>query len=230
MSGNTSIGNSGFKVLAKAIINEHCEAERVGKGIILRKLNLSYGSIDDNKLIVLGKALPYIQEVDLSRNVSIGNAGLEVIAKAIISEQGAAEREGKNIALRKLDLSSCVLDKKELMALAKSPPYIQEVDFSEFRSIGNAEFDVQTKTIIIEQGEAEKGDKSIALKKHDLFDCSVDEKKLIAFAKALSYVQEVDLSKIRSILNAGFEVLAKAIMSEQDETEKRGKNIALKKT
>ena len=61
----------------------------------------------------------------MSWNNSIGNAGFEVLAKVIISEQGQAGKGGKSIALRKLTLSGCSINNNKLIAFANVLPNIE---------------------------------------------------------------------------------------------------------
>ena len=185
---NEGISEDGFEVLANEIISAKHQLESENKNISLKRLGITCDGFNENHLSALAKALPCIQEVNLSRNSSIGTAGFEVLANAIISAQGEAEKGGKNITLKKLYLSDCSIDDNKLIAFSKAIPYIQEVDFSHNKSIGNAGFEGLAKVIISEQGETVKGDKSIALRKLHLFHCSIDDKKLIEFSKALPYI------------------------------------------
>ena len=112
LSGNSSLGVPGIKMLAEAIRNAKNEASKENRMIRLSTLILSNCNIKGEQLEFLAEAIPHVRTVDLSHNRSMSKAGLKVLVKEISN----AERKERT-ALRKLDLSFCELRENSLVLL-----------------------------------------------------------------------------------------------------------------
>ena len=229
MSGNKSMGTDGFKVLAKEVISTQNQAENNGRSIALKTLSLWGCNLNENELSEFSKVVPYIQEINLSGNKSMGAAGFNVLARDIIDAQKVAASKGKGIALKKLSLVGCNLDREELIAFAEGIPYVQEVNLAVNKSMGTDGFKVLAEEIVNAQLQVETKGKDIALKTISFSDCDLNQNELNAFVKGIPYIQEVDLSWNQSIGTAGFKLLAEEITSAKDRAESNGKYIALTK-
>ena len=163
---NEEMGEQVYSELAKAIVKASGEAEEKGKCIKgkcidLQKLSLRACLITGEKLAALSPALPYIKEVDLSYNATMGEQEYSKLAKTIVKAGGEAEEKGKCIDLEKLYLMDCDITAEDLAALSPALPYIKEVDLSYNVNMGEQVYAELAKTIVKASGEAEQKGKYI---------------------------------------------------------------------
>ena len=229
LSYNEEMGEQVYSELAKTIVNASGEAEQKGKCIDLQKLSLRACLITGEKLAALSSALPFIKEVDLSYNATMGEQEYSKLAKTIVKAGGEAEEKGKCIDLQKLYLMDCDITAEDLAALSPALPYIKEVDLSYNATMGEQEYSKLAKTIVKAGGEAEEKGKCIDLEKLYLMDCDITAEDLAALSPALPYIKEVDLSYNVNMGEQVYAELAKTIVKASGEAEQKGKYIDLQK-
>ena len=229
LSRNQQMEMHGYAEVAKAILEANGEAAPKRKCIDLQKLGLTGCQITSEELTALSPALPFIREVELSRNSQIGIHGYTEVGKAIVKANGEAEQKGKCINLQTLSLMFCQITSEELTALSPALPFIKEVKLSGNEQMGMHGYTEVAKAIVKANGEAAPKGKCIDLQKLSLRDCQITSEELTSLSPALPFIKEVDLSGNKEMGMHGYTEVAKAIVKANGEAAQKGKCIDLQK-
>ena len=222
-------GTNGLAAISDSIVSSHKKAKHKRKGIHLAKLAVINCNLTHKQLASLSSALPFLSEVDLSRNEQIGIQGYRELVEAVVKSIEEAAQVGRCINLQKLSLRSCHITAEKLIALSVVLPFITEVDLSGNEEIGMQGYSELVKVILKSNEEAAQNGKFVKLQKLCIKVCDITSDELTALSPGLPFIKEVDLSQNKQIGMQGYSELAKAIVKADEKAAQKGKCINLQK-
>ena len=234
---NTLLGTLGIEAVATAITGAHergCK-QHDGYTIPLKNLDLSECQLNEEQIIALSPAIPFVEKVNLSGNTQLSTRGLEAVVLAITSahERGYKQVEVCTNPLKKLYLKACQLNEEHITALSPAIPFVTEVNLYGNPHLGTRGLEAVAECITSahERGYKQGEGYTIPLKKLDLSECQLNEEQIGGFSPAIPFVAEVCLSGNRQLGTRGIEAVAECITSahERGYRENEGYTIPLKK-
>ena len=197
-------GAEGFRVLFESIITAWKKDARKQTDHLLKSLEIVCCDLDDHQLIMIAKAIPLVEAVDLSGNRSLSTRGIKMMAEEIKNAQAEARREGRSIKLSTLRLCNCNIDEQQFQCLAEVIPYLNTVDLSHNKWTSTAGFKVLKREISKGTFEGRQS----TLKTLDLSFCELNRNQLILLAKCFPNRNTVIVDDSRSYVwkNSNFRI------------------------
>ena len=229
LTENKQLGTQAFDVVAKTIITAHKEAEEMDNKMALKTVHLRNCNLTEQQLSLLSPSIPFINEIDLSKNGHLGTQGFVALKDAVDKAHSGTEERVRNFLLKTLHLEYCCLNADQLGALAPALPLIDNVYLSHNKQLGQHIFRVVADTIVNAHNKAKQNGEVIPLKTLHLRDCGLNQQKLSALSPAIPFIKKIDLSDNRQQFGVeGVNAIAEVIVNAHKLAAQNKEDIPLK--